>query len=573
VDITAQRVLRRFFAALLTKEWLMAVRRGWVKLLASLKPKGWSGVFRSFDKVIQFTTNLQDQVLYVRRGPYTSIMTMSDSRKLVEAFTHLQKEIRERRDTAEHWARVYNDPVGEGRGTFTKEQADHMLNLFESKFGEMLTTRVKARGTPDGTREANVTELLDDILKMLRDDAARLKEDLDRGDAASQETRQKFDAPVYKQFDLYGMKVVVDDRTVSANLIKEYIKYLDQAYHMLRAKKLDRVWYGTVFIRCEDCGGMNYNTGGGVGGNFHIGPNFVNIFSRPGPFIVELMAHELGHRYWFKHMAQGQRAKFEALVRAHKSRKPGVSGLKPIDDSKVKQGKDKIAEAQKKMLSAFDIVKAPSKKFPRDVLNDQGDKIARAGWDFAQEMLSAMHAPGADSQINDEVKQLFKDAMDSYDVVRRAAADFQEDVQREMNREPEPAKAPRNLNIYWRGVFDKVLDRWLTNFGQKLDAAVASAMIYIDAAVLAYNESLKTKDEDALKKWQREWEEDTRSVLPVSEYGKSNIDEAFAEVFEYYVMEHKMSRDQVDSFKAVLQKQAGTLQERIAWAFMGAYAK
>ena len=46
---------------------------------------------------------------------------------------------------------------------------------------------------------------------------------------------------------------------------------------------------------------------------------------------------------------------------------------------------------------------------------------------------------------------------------------------------------------------------------------------------------------------------DPRKVLPVSDYGKTNISEAFAEVFAHYVLERSMTRDQVDSFKAVLK--------------------
>ena len=99
----------------------------------------------------------------------------------------------------------------------------------------------------------------------------------------------------FRIFDLNGMRVVVDDSTVSEYEIAQYVKYLDHAHKLLKIKRLDKVWYGTVFIRCKDCGGVNPHTLGGTGGNYPIGPDVVNIFSRPSEFIVELIAHELGH--------------------------------------------------------------------------------------------------------------------------------------------------------------------------------------------------------------------------------------------------------------------------------------
>jgi hypothetical protein len=43
-----------------------------------------------------------------------------------------------------------------------------------------------------------------------------------------------------------------------------------------------------------------------------------------------------------------------------------------------------------------------------------------------------------------------------------------------------------------------------------------------------------------------------KPVIPVSEYGKTRIEEAFAEVFLHYCQNRDMTRDQLESFKAVL---------------------
>lgn len=54
------------------------------------------------------------------------------------------------------------------------------------------------------------------------------------------------------------------------------------------------------------------------------------------------------------------------------------------------------------------------------------------------------------------------------------------------------------------------------------------------------------KDEDGFEK----------PVAPVSDYGASSIEEAFAEVFERYVMNIDLARDQLESFKKVITKSA-----------------
>ena len=52
-----------------------------------------------------------------------------------------------------------------------------------------------------------------------------------------------------------------------------------------------------------------------------------------------------------------------------------------------------------------------------------------------------------------------------------------------------------------------------------------------------------------------------KPVTPVSDYGASTIEEAFAEVFERYVTERDMNRDQLESFRSVL-KTAGDAHAR-----------
>jgi hypothetical protein len=49
-------------------------------------------------------------------------------------------------------------------------------------------------------------------------------------------------------------------------------------------------------------------------GTYHSGPDIIRIMAPPSSHIIDIIAHELGHRYWYKVMSGGQRARFESLI-------------------------------------------------------------------------------------------------------------------------------------------------------------------------------------------------------------------------------------------------------------------
>ncbi len=568
MDPLALRVVRRFRAELLTKQWLMGVRRGWLSLM-NVKPHGWSGVFKAFDHLREFVDNLEAQVSHVRRGPYTSLPS-TESQALKAAFKNLRETLSDMRRSAQHWMEVeHQGPDFLGRGSFTPDQGVHMRERYENHFPECLTTHVPTKINPskdrwNPTREGSITELLDKVLEILRADAARLDKAIKTEEAIGiNETKPAFEEPSYTQFELHGIKVVVDDTTVTHNEIKKYVGFLYEAYEKLKAKHLQKVWYGTVFIRCKDCGGVNYNTGkeGDVGGYFTIGPDVVTIFVRPSWFIVELMAHELGHRYWFKFMSPGQRGKFESLVKGHKSRRPLDKKPNLIPGSKVQDAKAKVDAAAKGIRSWTIPLKSNTKKWFRDIIKENIEILGKAGWTFYNDLIDACHSVGANSTITPEIKRLFEEMLEAGTEVRKYCDDFEESMNRVVHAEPEPAKKPDSVDKYWMDVFvgrisaqvaKRALNPWLEKLDEKIETAVTTAYIYIDAAVLEYNKEEEGRTSEAWKKYHEEYEKDERSVVPVSDYGKSNVDEAFAEVFAHYVLEFEITRDQLESFRSVL---------------------
>lgn len=327
------------------------------------------------------------------------------------------------------------------------------------------------------------------------------------------------DSPAgFREFDLYGMKVVVDDTTLLPDDIKKYVRHLDAAFNKLKAKGFAKAWYGTVFIQCSECGGVNSNNGGGVGGHYVIGEDTVSIFSRPSSFIVELVVHELGHRYWFKQMRTSQRAKFESLVKTHtKPRPPKPTDVKLFRDQDLKNSKKRVLQAQ-------DLVEEHLNLVVDGLLG--ATTLASV---FGRDIIDAITSINVDKDLGAEVDRLKDDVYKTKAKLTEHFEDF-------------PLVRPEGK------------DGWLSGARQLIGQLASEALIFIDFSVVAHNEQAhqKAKNDPATKAWLESYENNPAPVAPVSTYGASNIDEAFAEVFAHYVLEVDMSRDQVESFRSVL---------------------
>lgn len=361
------------------------------------------------------------------------------------------------------------------------------------------------------------------------------------------------DEPIgYRNFDLHGMKVIVDDSTVNETDIVNYVGYLKEALARLRSKGLDRVWYGTVFIKCEACGGVNYNDGGGVGGNYPIGPDVVNVFSRPGPFIVELMAHELGHRYWFKMMTEGQRARFETLIKTHHTSKP-VKGL-PLSFSKREEAeaKDKISKQDQELVQSVLDYNIQEERW-RAHLMTFTDKLYRSV--TLLDSIRILQDVGILASNGPKTAAAIKKILEAQLSVKNwfmRADDFMDTAMRES---PEPATRPKNVDAYWTDLLtSKIIPQWASTARDRIEVLTNALNEGLQVGIEEFNEKENSKYPAALDKWKKELDEDDRPVSPVSEYGSSNIDEAFAEAFMHYVCEKDMNQDQIESFRTVLKR-------------------
>ena len=367
----------------------------------------------------------------------------------------------------------------------------------------------------------------------------------------------------FREFDMYGMKIVIDDNSVQPEDIKKYIKYIDEAHTRMKSKGFGKAWYGTFFIQCEKCGGVNYNTGGGVGGHFVIGPDTVSCFERPGPFVVELLAHELGHRYWYKQMTSTQRAKFESLIKVRPTaRRPAESEIKayPIPEEKAKEAHSKVDLVAGKLDQSLELFRKSKLRWFTKIIDAFYEPIAKEAWDFKNEIITAVHSAGADSTINPTVRKAFEPIIELGTEIHTLCLHMDDDLKRTMNTYPDGT----DFNSAFRVERGKWIDQVLTLIYRITKAAHR----YLDMAVEAYNKAEIDKGRRLVEDWDRRYQEDTRPVAPVSDYGGSNTDEAFAEAFAYYVLGKDMTRDQIESFKSVFSSVGDTLVEMVAQRYL-----
>jgi hypothetical protein len=482
------RVARRFQAELLTTEWLAGVRKGWERLTQP-RIETWEDVSKAFDDLIAFIQNLRDQVFFVRRAPATL-----DSGIKVQ-FDRITVALKSCRSTAKSWMEVatgQRDYLGDNRS-----EGERMFDLYRSKFGALLTTRFKAPKAPSGTREGEITELVEKLLADLRADARKIDKSMQLD---PQGTEEMWGQPAFKEFDLHGMKIVVDDATVSAKQIKQYIRLLDLAYESLKARRLQSAWYGVLLIQCENCGGENPWSNNGVGGSYTHLADVVRIYSRPSMHVARLVVHELGHRYWFKAMNSEQRARFEGLVRAPERLKGRPK--EPISNRILRLYRD--CKSLVKGVADFrlpDMTPEEAKTRYHGVI---GHYVA-----MIQGHLSAFkkYTPEEGLKTLAEDVDKLAELANSYsrfeDVIRKTKRPWAEALQG------------------WADAVEAYARR-IANEAQKFDIT------------------------------------DTSRVAPVSDYGESNIREAFAEAFLHYVMEYDMSQDQIESFRSVLSSENPT---------------
>jgi hypothetical protein len=346
--------------------------------------------------------------------------------------------------------------------------------------------------------------------------------------------------PRYSQFDLHGMKVVIDDSTITPEQTDKYVKFFDLAYQALKRKKLNHAWYGTVYIECERCDGRP-----NVDGHYNISKDYVKVFARPSSWITQVMVHELGHRYWFKSLSSTQRAKYEDLVKVNTRPRPNMDGWKPeyLDiDATLNDVRKKVENVTKEVRDAL-VSFAKSRQSFMGAISRFETPLSEAAMHFNQDIFTAVQTKG-DPSVSPGARAAWNNLLEVVGVAFKHLFNVRE-VEARLNRYPD---GPND----WNEIFRKERARWIEEGTLKLDHVEAIAILYVTECVIGYNKKQETLAEDLTKEWQAEQDAVNKPVKPVSTYGATNISEAFAEAFLHYVLEGDMDADQEASFRAVL---------------------
>jgi len=545
--VSAQRVVRRYLKAeVLTKSWLMGVRRGWLSLL---KPHitDWNDVFRAIQKLEDFVNNFKDQVTIVRRDPYSF-----DTPELKKSFENLIKAISSQYVTAVGWKSMADTPHF-GRA----DDAAKMLEIYKASFSGVMTTRVKTRRKPGvyiKDREADLTELLDKILGILRGGAAVLE----RGDA---EAKEYWGTPSFKEFSFGKMKVVVNDPKSHGGSIPRYVKEIDKAFQLTDRKGFGKLWYGTLFIESSSyrnlspqeieaykaCGYANLRSTAGT----YMASNDVVTLTLPPDGLAETLIHELGHRFWFKFMGQSQRAKFETLVKVNV---PGKKQNIPqeLEVASLSKAEKYINDSLNAVREAvYDLVYNPRQN-AKDVrtgyqkIKTNFDSFITNIYLVSGELTAYMSQPA--------IKAFHQTDSDRRNQEKRVMASCVEAIKKLdefIDYTPYDESQWAEFLINW----SETARTELTTLGGLVFQFISG----LDQAQSEYVQKIKDETEPHIDP------NDPRSILPVSEYGKSHIDEAFAEAFAFYVLGEDMNRDQLESFRSVLASSKTRTKEMENW--------
>jgi hypothetical protein len=533
----------------------MGVRRGWLSLL-NPSIHDWNDVFKAFDRLLSFIDNLKDQVYIVRRSPF-----LIENEKLEKAFKALRDAIKNEKSKAESWMRSGLEP----RNFDDKSRSDQMFNLYRTKFGDILEVHVKTRATSEypyrSTRPANVTELLDRVLAILRDNIKAIKEE-----ELEPDKREEWSGAAFKEFAFGNMKVIVTDPKTDGHLIKQYVKEIDKAFQLTNRKGFGKLWYGILFIESADYRKLDpheieaYKARGyadlrSVAGIYKSRKNIIAITSPPQG-LARILVHELGHRYWYKIMGSAQRAKFEDLIKVYVPGKSGILTPKKVEGQLLTDLEKDIYSSFIKVGRAIEAFQKDNQFFPKvigkaaDILSDTVNNFAKIIVE-AVEKLSTYVLPSEDPHAREEWQQLQKHLTACKEWVGKLF-----DLSNKIQSLPDGTD--------FQKVFDEERTEWIVEMQTRMMETEGVAY----QLIIDLNELQNRKVEEAEKEISPHIDpNDPRSILPVSEYGKSNIDEAFAEVFEHYVTGKDMNRDQLESFRSVLASKKVSLAQQVVNRF------
>lgn len=129
-----------------------------------------------------------------------------------------------------------------------------------------------------------------------------------------------------------AMRMEPDEGYIDPRSREIYVTQLLKAKALLQKRGLGFLWYGNFYAKPRIQAPENHlGKNLGVAANYMVSRDEVNIFSKPHGRLFSYLAHELGHRLWFKFLNQAQRAGFAEFF-GKVSPTSSYGGLNPEED-------------------------------------------------------------------------------------------------------------------------------------------------------------------------------------------------------------------------------------------------
>ena len=171
------------------------------------------------------------------------------------------------------------------------------------------------------------------------------------------------DEGIFRETALGRTKLVILDPAARPETDQNVIKHVLKTHDLLKRRGLGKLWYGNIFYMSKESGTLTDEEKAEAkqegydisqfNGQYDPGTDEISLYVWPYQIILVLL-HELGHRYWFKHMTREQRGRFNDLVQIDKGEAteydwpPSLTdehgNLKPIEPVSD-YGKTNIGEA------------------------------------------------------------------------------------------------------------------------------------------------------------------------------------------------------------------------------------
>lgn len=337
------------------------------------------------------------------------------------------------------------------------------------------------------------------------------------------------------------------------SLVSRYVPYMKETYEALRSKGLGSLWYGLCFlmsdyesldelsIRAYEAAGYDRKFISHRAGTYRSGMDVIALTQPITDYLVTSLVHEMGHRYWYQFMSSEQRVRFSYLIKIDYTKQlKRPQSVKKVGDAV----KEKIDQRIGDMVAEVMLLKATRIRWPDKVLEAFDDKFFKLGHAVLSEDREYLKpVEFVQSYESPELQAAYADviatAEKAYKYLGAFSVPLKEALSKFLDKDPKRED--------YLAEFKRLKTAWLNGAVSVLQAYRNASYKYVDTAVRVTE--AKAAEEYAMFPM-------GGKVEPVSEYGRSNVVEAFAEVFERYVLGTDMNRDQLESFKSVLKRTA-----------------